>query len=551
MRILITLLLITNFLFAQAQPKEEIRATWLTTLGGMDWPTRKANSPQGIEAQKKELIQQLDALQAAHFNTILFQTRLRGDVIYPSAYETFAESLTGHTGKNPGYDPLQFAIEECHKRGLELHAWLVCIPIGNKRQVGLLGKNCVVKKQPKLCKQFNGSWYLDPGNPGTAEYLSQIAKEIVSHYDVDGIHLDYIRYPEQGEKFPDKDTYRKYGKRQDLKQWRRDNITRIVRQIYTEVKHLKPWVKVSSSPIGKFNDTRRYSSFGWNAYEAVYQDAQKWLNEGIQDALFPMMYFQGNHFYPFALDWKENKHARWIVPGLGIYFLHPKEQNWKIDEIIRQIYFIRRIGLDGQAYFRNKFMLGNTKGILDELKGNFYAYPAVVPPMRWTSQHAPSQPTTPCVKLQEESVQMSWNASESQPVGIYYRVYASDTYPVDTGKAQNLILSRTDSCQYTFTSSSSQKGGIYWAVTAVNRFGFESAPLALNTPLKDEPTILYGRLPVLPKGYTLIVSEATGIEILRTTQPEKDIPRKIGKGFFRLSLLAPDGSITPAGVTVF
>lgn len=551
MRILICLLFISCSLFIQAQPKEEIRATWLTTLGGMDWPTRKANSPQSIEAQKNELIQQLDALQAAHFNTILFQTRLRGDVVYPSAYETFAESLTGHTGKNPGYDPLQFAIEECHKRGLELHAWLVCIPIGNKRQVGLLGKDCIVKKQPKLCKQFNGSWYLDPGNPGTAEYLSQIAKEIVSRYDVDGIHLDYIRYPEQGEKFPDKDTYRKYGKKQDLKQWRRDNITRIVRRIYTEVKRLKPWVKVSSSPIGKFNDTRRYSSFGWNAYETVYQDAQKWLNEGIQDALFPMMYFQGNHFYPFALDWKENKNDRWIIPGLGIYFLHPKEQDWKIDEIIRQIYFSRKIGLDGQAYFRNKFILSNTKGILDELRSNFYVYPAVVPPMRWTSQNAPSQPTTPHVKLQGENIQMSWKASESQPGGIYYRVYASDTYPVNTEKAQNLILSRTDSCQYTFTSSPSQKGGIYWAVTAVNRFGFESAPLALNTPAKDEPSILYGRLPILPKGYTLIVSEATGIEILRTTQPEKDIPRKIGKGFFRLSLLAPDGSITPAGVTVF
>ena len=551
MRILICLLFISCSLFIQAQPKEEIRATWLTTLGGMDWPTRKANSPQSIEAQKNELIQQLDALQAAHFNTVLFQTRLRGDVVYPSAYETFAESLTGHTGKNPGYDPLQFAIEECHKRGLELHAWLVCIPIGNKRQVGLLGKDCIVKKQPKLCKQFNRSWYLDPGNPGTAEYLSQIAKEIVSRYDVDGIHLDYIRYPEQGEKFPDKDTYRKYGKKQDLKQWRRDNITRIVRRIYTEVKQLKPWVKVSSSPIGKFNDTRRYSSFGWNAYETVYQDAQKWLNEGIQDALFPMMYFQGNHFYPFALDWKENKNDRWIIPGLGIYFLHPKEQDWKIDEIIRQIYFSRKIGLDGQAYFRNKFILSNTKGILDELQSNFYVYPAVVPPMRWTSQNAPSQPTTPHVKLQGENIQMSWKASESQPGGIYYRVYASDTYPVDTEKAQNLTLSRTDSCQYTFTSSPSQKGGIYWAVTAVNRFGFESAPLALNTPAKDEPSILYGRLPILPKGYTLIVSEATGIEILRTTQPEKDIPRKIGKGFFRLSLLAPDGSITPAGVTVF
>lgn len=551
MRILISLLFISCTLFIQAQPKEEIRATWLTTLGGMDWPNRKANSSQGIEAQKQELIQQLDALQAAHFNTVLFQTRLRGDVIYPSAYETFAESLTGHTGKNPGYDPLQFAIEECHKRGLELHAWLVCIPIGNKRQVGLLGKNCVVKKQPKLCKQFNGSWYLDPGNPGTAEYLSQIVKEIVARYDVDGIHLDYIRYPEQGEKFPDKDTYRKYGKKQELKQWRRDNITHIVQRIYTEVKRLKPWVKVSSSPIGKFNDTRRYSSFGWNAYGTVYQDAQKWLNEGIQDALFPMMYFQGNHFYPFALDWKENKHERWIIPGLGIYFLHPKEQDWKIDEIIRQIYFTRRIGLDGQAYFRNKFMLNNTKGILDELKSNFYSYPAVVPPMRWTKTPSPSQPTQPSFTGQGNHIQMSWKGVEHQPGGIYYRIYTSDTYPVDIQNARNLAITRTDSCQYTFTSGISQKGGIYWAVTAVNRFGYESAPLALNVPLKDEPAILYGRLPALPKGYTLIVSEATGIEILRTTQPEKDIPQKIGKGFFRLSLLAPDGSITPAGVTVF
>ena len=169
---------------------------------------------------------------------------------------------------------------------------------------------------------------LVPG-PGQSRYLANIVREIVSGYDVDGIHLDYIRYPEQGERFPDQSTYRKYGKRQGLTQWRRDNITRIVRRIYTEVKSMKPWVKVSSSPIGKYRDTERYSSHGWNAYEEVYQDAQQWLKEGIHDALFPMMYFQGNHFYPFALDWKENAYGRWIVPGLGIYFLHPKETgNW-------------------------------------------------------------------------------------------------------------------------------------------------------------------------------------------------------------------------------
>ena len=212
MRILFILFICLGTLLpAQAAPKQEIRASWITTLGGLDWPSQKATSPAGIERQKKELCNILDKLQEANFNTVLFQTRLRGDVIYPSALECFAESLTGHTGQNPGYDPLKFAIEECHRRGMEIHAWMVAIPIGNKRQVGLQGKQSVVRKHPELCKQFRGSWYLDPGNPGTAGYLSLMVREIVANYDIDGIHLDYIRYPEQGEDFPDKDTYRKYG----------------------------------------------------------------------------------------------------------------------------------------------------------------------------------------------------------------------------------------------------------------------------------------------------------------------------------------------------
>lgn len=108
--------------YGQQAPKYEIRASWITTLGGLDWPTRKATSKSGIEAQKKELCDILDRLKAANFNTVLLQTRVRGDVIYPSAIETFTESLAGKEGRSPGYDPLQFAIDECHKRGMELHA---------------------------------------------------------------------------------------------------------------------------------------------------------------------------------------------------------------------------------------------------------------------------------------------------------------------------------------------------------------------------------------------------------------------------------------------
>lgn len=479
LRYTILFLLLIPFLtaFAQTAPKYEIRAAWLTTLGGMDWPSAKAVSASGIKKQQEELCHILDELQQANFNTVLFQTRLRGDVIYPSQFEPFAESLTGTEDKNPGYDPLRFAIEECHKRGMELHAWIVAIPIGNTRQVRTLGKNALTRKHPSLCKQFNGSWYLDPGNPETDDYLANIVHEIVSGYDVDGIHLDYIRYPEQGERFPDQSTYRKYGKKQDLKQWRRNNITRIVRRIYTETKSLKPWVKVSSSPIGKYRDTGRYSSQGWNAYDEVYQDAQQWLREGIHDALFPMMYFRGNHFYPFALDWKENKNGRWIVPGLGIYFLHPSELDWKLDEVVRQIYFIRSIGLDGQAYFRTRFLTDNTKGIFDEIKQHFYPLPAVVPPMTWTDSIAPSTPTNPVFISPERGVHLQWTASTDNLSPVYYRVYASDTYPVDTHNPANLIEARTDSTHYTYVPEVPWQEYLYWAVTAVDRCGNESEPL--------------------------------------------------------------------------
>ena len=156
MRSLLTTLFLFIFIHislnSQTIEKYEIRATWLTTLGGMDWPKSKAQGNQSVDKQKKELCDILDQLKEANFNTILFQTRLRGDVVYPSSIETFSECLTGKTGGNPGYDPLAFAIDECHKRGMELHAWIVTIPIGNVRQVNLLGRNSVVGKNKSICK---------------------------------------------------------------------------------------------------------------------------------------------------------------------------------------------------------------------------------------------------------------------------------------------------------------------------------------------------------------------------------------------------------------
>ena len=525
----------------KASSKYEIRAAWITTIGGLDWPTVKATSAYGIKRQKEELCKQLDMLKEANFNTVLFQTRLRGDVIYPSIYETFAESLAGKTGRNPGYDPLKFAIEECHKRGMEIHAWMVCIPAGNDRQVKLLGNQSVVKKKPAMCIHFKNAWYLDPGNPETAKYLAAIAKEITMNYDIDGIHLDYIRYPENAENFPDGKTFRKYGKGKTISQWRRDNITSIVREIYNDVKLIKPWVKVSSSPVGKYNDTRRYSSKGWNAYNAVYQDAKLWLKTGIHDAIFPMMYFRDNHFYPFALDWEENKHGRFVVPGLGIYFLKQKAHEWDINEIMRQIYFTRRNGLDGQAFFRNEFLMKNTCGLTDSLKCRFYTYPAAVPPMVWQDSIAPAQPVNGVISFRNDSVMINWDkADSSKTEEASYRIYASDFYPVDINDGKNIICLKHGSNSFCY-SLKAGKIKRFWAITATDRYGNESSPLEINRPADDERIISVNKLPEAPEGCIIVVNDITGMELFRTKSASDELIKKLQKGVYSIQYLLPDG----------
>lgn len=525
----------------KASSKYEIRAAWITTIGGLDWPTVKATSAYGIKRQKEELCKQLDMLKEANFNTVLFQTRLRGDVIYPSIYETFAESLAGKTGRNPGYDPLKFAIEECHKRGMEIHAWMVCIPAGNDRQVKLLGKQSVVKKKPTMCIHFKRAWYLDPGNPETAKYLAAIAKEITMNYDIDGIHLDYIRYPENAENFPDGKTFRKYGKGKTISQWRRDNITSIVREIYNDVKLIKPWVKVSSSPVGKYDDTRRYSSKGWNAYNAVYQDAKLWLKTGIHDAIFPMMYFRDNHFYPFALDWEENKHGRFVVPGLGIYFLKQKAHEWDINEIMRQIYFTRRNGLDGQAFFRNEFLMKNTCGLTDSLKCRFYTYPAAVPPMVWQDSIAPAQPVNGVISFRNDSVMINWDkADSSKTEEASYRIYASDFYPVDINDGKNIICLKHKSNSFHY-SSKDGKIKRFWAITATDRYGNESSPLEINRPADDERIISVNKLPEVPEGCVISVNDITGMELFRTKSSSDELVKKLRKGVYSIQYILPDG----------
>lgn len=530
-KILILLLFCVSAVFAETiapysplltPRKQEIRAVWLATIKGLDWPKTLATSPSQISKQKQELVDILDCLQAANVNVVLFQTRVRGNLFYPSSIETWCESLTGEGGKSPGYDPLAFAIEECHKRGMELHAWMVTIPLGSDKVQKDLGKSSIVKRNPRICKRFNGNWYLNPGHPETSQYLSRLVRDLLSRYDVDGVHLDYIRYPDRPRRFPDWNEYKKYGKGRTLQQWRRDNITEIVRVLYKEVKSLKPWVKVSSAPLGKYRDTKRYLSYGWNAYHTVYQEAQSWMQEGIQDMIFPMLYYRDLHFYPFVLDWLENAYGRWVVPGLGIYFLHPSEGDWTLDEVERQLNFIRMNGGYGEACFRARFLTENNQGLLDRIKEAYYPTKALLPPMTWIDSVPPSSPEKEAMVKDGNSVRLTWSGvTEENAGGIYYNVYKSKTYPVDMNSPENLLAARLMDTLYVDTLCYPTDSLCFYAVTAMDRCGNESLPLEMNKP--DAPQS--GQL--LSKRYVWDGEQLTIVQHNSPTVGEKFFPNRL------------------------
>jgi uncharacterized lipoprotein YddW (UPF0748 family) len=467
-------------------PKYEERAVWLATIGGIDWPRTKATDAASTERQKQELCTILDRLQQANINVIILQTRIRGSVIYPSDIETWDETITGKAGRAPSYDPLAFAIDECHRRGMELHAWLVSIPLGTSQRQRSYGTMSVTRHHPTLTKTVKGEVFMVPGQPGTADYIASIAREITERYDVDGINLDYIRYPESSYRFSDDNLY-KASSGMTKADWKRENITRIVQRIHDEVKAVKPWVKLSSSPVGKYRSLTRYRSGGWDCYDGVFQDPQAWLRDNIQDILFPMMYFLGDHYYPFLYNWAENSYGHPIAPGLGIYFLDPKEGHWQLNDVRAEMHAARNSGIGGIAFYRSEFLTRNLKGIYDATCEEFFPYPALTTPMTWSDDTtAPAQPTN----LKYKDGIISWNFSEPLTDGrwpiVHFNIYGSNNYPVDITRPENLLAQRIPTTQYTITGRAVTKS--FYAVTAVDRFGNESSPVQEVVTITERPS---------------------------------------------------------------
>ncbi|MGL4333059.1 MAG: glycoside hydrolase family 10 protein [Bacteroidales bacterium] len=351
------LFFISAWLSSHAQSKYEVRGVWFSTVWGLDFPSKPASSASTIERQKKELTAKLDSLHKININTIFFQVRNRGDLSYESKIEPWHYVFGGKTGVSPGYDVLQFAISEAHKRGMEFHAWFVCMPLGSVKQIKDKKHLCLPATLPDLCLKYKDEWYMNPANPNTSVYLAKLIAEATRKYDFDGVHLDYIRYPDRTDKYPD-DQFFKKSKAKDLSQWRRDNITRIVSTIHDSVKSIKPYVKVSAAVIGRYCELS-HNKPGWRGFEDVFQDAVQWINMGEMDFITPMTYYQDPLFGTIGSDWCKRLKPDQIIPGVYTSMISPKERNWSADDLFDQIMIARLCGAGGVAHFRAQPLIIN------------------------------------------------------------------------------------------------------------------------------------------------------------------------------------------------
>ena len=411
-----------------------------------------------------------------NMNTVFFQARLRSDVLYESDIEPYNAVMTGTRGKKPLYDPLAFAIEECHKRGLQCHAWVVCMNIGSDKAIKMQGNNALPKRRAEICKKYNGEWYLNPGEPETKFYLIDIVSEIVKKYNVDGIHLDYIRYPDRAHDFPDTDTYKKYAVNgESLKEWRIKNINDIVYSIYDVVKRANPKVMVSSAVLGKRDNHRYFSSKGWSGMEATYQDVAAWLKAGKQDFVAPMMYYPDKSFFPFVKDWVKNSNGYPIVAGLGVYRLAKSDGNWSLRDFMPQIYISREMGVAGSSFYRTKQLEENLKEVATVLKTETYNTPALFPPLKNYKKGCEATPYNLEIEYAKDGNKtITW---ECEGDAKYFTIYASKNYPVDTRLAENIIEAR-----YFKNSFKHDEKGLYYAITATNDYYHESEAVQQSQP---------------------------------------------------------------------
>ncbi|MBI3850328.1 MAG: family 10 glycosylhydrolase [Verrucomicrobia bacterium] len=383
------------------KPNREFRGAWVASVSNIDWPSQPGLS---TAQQKAELVAILNRAAQLHLNAIILQVRPACDALYSSQLEPWSEYLTGTMGRPPSpyYDPLDFAVAEAHKRGLELHAWFNPFRARQSGAKSLVSAKHISRTRPELVRQYGKLLWLDPGEREVQDHSLRVVMDVVKRYDIDGVHFDDYFYPERGSTagdsdFPDDRSWRRFGTggRLSREDWRRENVNTFIQRVYQSTKATKPWVKFGISPFGIWRPKNPAQIRGKDAYAELYADSRKWLANGWVDYFAPQLYWAiqpPEQSYPVLLKWwaEQNPKGRHLWPGMDATKVGGK---WTAEEIVKQVRLTRKqTRASGEIFWDMKSLMENRGRLASTLENDLFAQPALVPASPWLDRQRPGKP---------------------------------------------------------------------------------------------------------------------------------------------------------------
>jgi uncharacterized lipoprotein YddW (UPF0748 family) len=471
---------------ADAQPKREFRGAWIQCVNGQF---------QGLSTEKMQqtLAYQLDVLQKDGANAIIFQVRPECDALYQSSLEPWSRFLTGQQGKAPSpyWDPLQWMIEQCHARGMELHAWINPYRAKTKGTTSL-SVNHVAVKHPDWCFDYDGQKILNPGIPENRDYICQVARDIVSRYDVDGIHMDdyFYPYPVAGVSIPDDSQFSRYSNGiSDRGDWRRHNVNLFIKQFYETVHQVKPWVKVGISPFGIYRNKRSSpigsDTNGLQNYDDLYADILLWVNNGWLDYCVPQVYWEiGNKsadYDTLVRWWAQHAAARPLFIGEDVERTvkarHPQNPERHQQEA-KQVILDQLPAVRGTVLWYAKAAVDDVGGYGTMLRQQYWRSPALQPEMPFLDKKAPKKPRSVRPVWTKDGYILFWTAPKGKAWGDVATRYV--VYRFNKGEEVNLnstahIVAITPNTFLPLPYADGKQTCTY-VVTALDRLQNESKP---------------------------------------------------------------------------
>lgn len=473
--------------------KREVRSVWMATVWALDWPS----STSSTTAQKNEMVKYLDVLQKNNFNAVYFQVRTMSDAFYKSSYEPWSSYLTGTRGKDPGWDPLAFVVEECHKRGMECHAWVNPYRFSTGSNWST-AQDQALKSAGMLLAYTKSdgktTTILNPGLESVRKRIVDVCKEIISNYDVDGLVFDDYFYPEGipvTSSAGDYDLWQESGASMTFGDWRRNNVNQMVADVYKMVQQQKPYVRFGISPAGaactsaavaaKHGIDRCPVASDWQ-YDGIFSDPVAWLEAGTIDYISPQLYWKTNHktnpFGPMTKWWSYvAKHfGRHHYASHSISFLNSSNTTGDWEEIGKQVQFSRDYTENeapGAVFYSAAYVTGKKQsGFGEWLQVNKFQNKALTPAIDWKKSDLEKGQVS---ALNKRATVLSWAGVDNVRYSVYAVPESVNVETLDSNIPAEYLLGV--SYKTTYTMPDDKKSGYNYAVCVLDRYGNEYEPV--------------------------------------------------------------------------